>query len=88
MYRVAALAIVLALPVPVAAQRIPVPKPNPNFRWSDQGMGSRPIASNRPEPAAKDRITCLEEKASGKTVCHTRAEWQSIAQRLQSNSGR
>jgi hypothetical protein len=84
MFRVAALAIVLASPVPLAAQRIPVPKPNPNFRWSDQGLGrvSSVRSPDGPEPAPKDRVTCLEKKASGKTVCHTRAEWQRIAQRL------
>lgn len=90
MAKVVAFALFLALPTSLAAQSIPAPKPNSNYRWSDKGLGT--VAnlgpSGRMSPDGHDRVTCLEEKASRKTVCYTRAQWQTIARGMQPPQGK
>ena len=80
----------IALPIPLAAQSIPAPHPNPNFRWSDPGLGS--VSNVGPAQAyaaaPENPRECLMEKASRKTVCHTRDEWRMIAERMRPPEGR
>lgn len=46
----------------------------------DQGRFTNLLRSQSPTP---DRLECLTRIKDQRTVCHTRAEWQAIARRIE-----